>query len=271
MRFRANNLCSLSVKIWLAASLILFHAAVSSQITSSTDELTGQWLAIDTQTRKLQNDWREQKPILQQRINLLKAQRKQLLTLAQSTKKVSTSVEEQREVLLETQNVLEANQNKVEQALTKLALSLAFYESAIPPPVAKMWQDKHSLEKAVNAQENRSNALQASLKKINALLNFNKRTTVETSLITLENGEVLSAMQLYLGSSAAWFITPDKSRTGIGKVVDNEWRWVLSDPKYAFEIERAMQMISNKALADYIRLPLTLPTSTITHNVKTSE
>jgi hypothetical protein len=38
-------------------------------------------------------------------------------------------------MLLENQNVLEANQGR--QALTKLSLSLAFYESAIPPNLNK--------------------------------------------------------------------------------------------------------------------------------------
>jgi uncharacterized protein YoxC len=255
-------------------AVLAMPAHANNSVTKTVDELTAQWLVIENQTRQLNSDWRARQPILEQRLKLLKAQREQLLELVSETKILNDDVGDKREELLSRQNVLESNQALINAAVNRISEQLAFVEKAVPPPVMDIWQNKlgssgeQNLGASISSSQTQDSFendspsnLQLSLQKLSTLREFSRTPLAKNSLIVLTSGETIAASQFYFGSGIAWFVSPDKSRAGMGRVNNNKWQWSLIDAKYADNIDAAIQMLNNKQLADYVVLPIVLAKS----------
>lgn len=106
-------------------SLSLFGAAIIASPAyandpDTIDQLTQQWLDTDRQASHLQSDWLTQKPVLEQRLTLLKAEKDQLQTILQASNNDQNTVETRREELLATQSKLEQQQQALIQTLDLL-------------------------------------------------------------------------------------------------------------------------------------------------------
>ena len=108
------------------------------------DKLTEQWLSIERQTQKLENEWRETEPVLRQRIQLLTDERAQLQTIINENQSTSNDVEAQREMLLSQQSKLETQQNELEHTLAGVITQVDNLYALLPDLLRETWDKEQA-------------------------------------------------------------------------------------------------------------------------------
>lgn len=241
----------------LALSLLVLMTSLASAQpqVEEIDKLTEQWLSIERQTQKLENEWRETEPVLRQRLQLLTDERAQLQTIINENQSTSTDVEAQREMLLSQQSKLETQQNELEHTLAGVITQVDNLYALLPDLLRQTWDKEQA---AQTPDSNTSNALQVVLAKLSALQQFNSKLSVNQAVIPTPDGKEVLVKQFYAGSGYAWFTSPDGLYQGTGSSLEGEWQWQFSEFESQDDILRAIAMFEKKREPDFVLLPLIL-------------
>lgn len=244
---RAKDL-TMQKSLYAAVLLLL---AVSYAATASVDELTGQWLHIENQRQQLESQWQRERPLLQQRIELLKAEAEKLTVILDSNRHNLDEVEAEREALLQRQNQLESNQVRAGQLLQVLERQLSVSLRVLHPPVQGAWQSHAAVEHDSVTQH-----LQSVVDRMEVLGRYQRRPRVIEGMIQLDDGSRLTTQQLYLGSHYAWFVTADGGRAGMGYAKSGHWHWSEVSGPASRNIQYAIEMVEQQRLPEFLTLPL---------------
>ncbi|MDO6567707.1 DUF3450 family protein [Alteromonas sp. 1_MG-2023] len=234
-----------------ASALTFAQAADLTQI----DRLTQQWLDIQRQTSQLVVDWQSSEPVLQQRVTLLSAEKKQLQEILNQSKDSQEDVTKRRTELLQQQSNLEQQQAALANKLSLLEDQVTHFSNLLPPPLQNAWAQQQI---STSDDNDTSKNLQAALGKLNSLMDFQKRISVHEGPISLSSEGEVMVKQLYLGVSAAWFVSADGKLTGQGLVKDGQWMWVEDPSLSGDEIMKAIDIFERRKQADFIELPVRL-------------
>jgi len=244
-----------------------------AQTPETLDKLSEQWLSIEQQSRQLNRQWIVNQPLLSQRIQLLEAELAQLNMVITESQSEGDGVQDERESLLAEQNELEQSQMRLTPVLSKIEQVLVKLSEQLPPPVAVVWQDIEYSRLNRNAQApstqiDNTADLKEILQRLSSLNEFNQRVTLNKStiLVTANEGnpaslakqQKLAVTQLYLGSSYAWFVSEDGSKTGYGNAQQGQWLWRIDNSLRSADIKQAIAIYNNKQLPDYVQLPVSL-------------
>lgn len=238
---------------WLLATIFLSTApcVIADIRAEQIDALTQQWLHTEQQKSRLVSEWQSQKPMVEQRIELLQAEQKQLSEILQRRDEKSDKVDQKREALMAQQSTLEAQQAETDKLIQALAMRLDALEPRLPPPLQNDWNSK--------ANEESSNQLRLQLARLSRMKEFNERTTLHSMRLTEPStGEEILVKQLYLGLSQAWFASSDGSYRGVGRVDNGIWRWTFRDDISSGSILAAIAITEKQSPAQSIALPVSL-------------
>ena len=255
--------------------LLLSVQGVSAQgVVAESDDLVTQWINLEQQSNALNSHWIMSKPVLEQRVELLKREELQLKNLLSADHSATTQVEAKRSELLALQNNMESEQTTLSQWVdAELSQAQRIIEQ-LPPPLANSWRaaikekkinlqspDSMSVEPAnstVNSIDTTSSKLELLLSLYLQLNEFEQRvSSYETQIETLD-GEVRLVKQLYLGISRGWYVTLDSLNVAEGVSTATGWRWQVNESLTPETIETALMMIAHKKEANFIELPFSL-------------
>lgn len=271
MNFKTN---SLLVSQSLALLLLSVQGVSAQGVVAESDDLVAQWLNLEQQSNALSSHWIMSKPILEQRVELLKREELQLKNLLSADHSVTTQVEAKRSELLALQNNMESEQATLSQWVNVELSQVQRIIEQLPPPLAKSWRtaikEKHiniqssdsvSVEPAnstVNSIDTTSSKLELLLSLYLQLNEFEQRvSSYETQVETLD-GEVRLVKQLYLGISRGWYVTLDSLNIAEGVSTATGWRWQVNESLSPDTIETALMMMAHKKEANFIELPFSL-------------
>lgn len=244
-----------STALFKSAVLLLVTLSAQAQTADKTEKLVQQWLDIERQTAALNELWQQEKPLLEQRVALLKAESKQLQQVLDKSQGQQSAVDKQRADLLKEQNQLELQQQQVTEFVTQLNKVLAEFEGQVPPVVLASWQQE---DNAITDEQDTSELLQVALAKLNKLSEFANRISVNEGQLTTADGQSVLVKQLYLGISQAWFVSHDHSIAGTGKASADGWKWHFDNDIDADAIASAIAIYEKQQQAELIGLPMTL-------------
>ncbi len=258
---RGSDLNKYSIRMaWFWASVILLWfqttiTASAQEAADRMDNLTRQWLDLERQTSHMQSNWREQHPLLMQRITLLKAEREQLEGILQESQSSQTHVDAQRSSLLAEQARFEQQQEQVSIAIEELRTRLKSIKSQLPPPLRETWAAE---QQELGDTPETSMELQVALAQLSLLAEFNQRISVNESLITTPDGRDIQVKQLYLGVGMAWFTSANAEISGWGQSDETGWHWYFEDKVDPTAINTAIAMFEKRQQAEFVRLPIVL-------------
>ncbi|MEC4727655.1 DUF3450 domain-containing protein [Shewanella sp. D64] len=257
------------------ALLLLSIQGVSAQgVVAEADDLVAKWLNLEQQSNALSSHWIMSKPVLEQRVELLKREELQLKNLLSADHSATTQVEAKRSELLALQNNMESDQATLSQWVNVELSQVQGIIEQLPPPLAKSWRAAIK-EKHINIQSSDSVSVEPAKSKVNSIdttssklelllslylqLNeFEQRvSSYETQIETLD-GEVRLVKQLYLGISRGWYVTLDSQSVAEGVSTVTGWRWQVNESLTPDTIETALMMIAHKKEANFIELPFSL-------------
>lgn len=255
--------------------LLLSFQGVSAQgVVAESDDLVAKWINLEQQSNALNSHWIMNKPVLEQRVELLKREELQLKNLLSVDHSATTQVEAKRSELLTLQNNMESEQATLSQWVDAELSQVQRILEQLPPPLAKSWRaaikekkmnlqspDSMSVEPAnstVNSIDTTSSKLELLLSLYLQLNEFEQRvSSYETQIETLD-GEVRLVKQLYLGISRGWYVTLDSLNVAEGVSTATGWRWQVNKSLTPDTIETALMMIAHKKEANFIELPFSL-------------
>ena len=253
----ANSLAISSVLILSTPSVNANELTQASSLTQA-DRLTQQWLDTDRQTSHLVTSWQRQKPVLNQRLTLLAAEKKQLEGILKQGQDSQEDVTIKRTELLQQQSRLEQQQTELTNKLTLLDGQIERMFALLPPPLKNKWQQEQA---ALPEEPQSSDALQLALAKLSSLMDFQQRISVHEAPISITGEDAVMVKQLYLGVGAAWFVSADGKLKGRGYAKDNTWTWVEEQNIDAAEIQKAIEVFERRQQADFVTLPVILAAS----------
>ena len=212
------------------------------------DQLTRQWLDTERQTSRLQSNWAQQKPALEQRLSLLKAEQAQLQALLKNNHQSRDEVDQKRNELLEKQARLEDEQAQTAAAVGALKTRLDALFPMLPPPLQDGWQTADSSDG--------SETLRLQLARLTRLKEFNERVSLHSMRLTNEAGEEVLVKQIYLGLSQAWFASSNGEFRGSGRAENGQWVWHFDEDVSASDVLDAIAIAEKQKPAANVTLPL---------------
>ncbi|MEC9261172.1 MAG: DUF3450 family protein [Pseudomonadota bacterium] len=248
--FRLYNILLLS---------LLISPVGAQQAINEVDGLTEKWLGLERQERRLLNEWQQQAPTMQQRIQLLQAEKAQLADILAQGKANQGDVEQQREALLASQSDMETQQEKLTRSLATITARVNSLYSALPDPVRTLWDEEQS--QLADSTETSAN-LQVVLAKLSALHRFNQQLTVNETIITAPDEQDVLVKQFYLGAGYAWFTNASGRYQGTGEVIEGEWQWHFDESLTGDEIAKAIAIYEKRKEPGFVELPVSLSSAT---------
>ena len=242
-------------KLTMMLASLMLAGSTQAAVTDELDNLTREWLQIESQERKLVMDWQEQEPIVRQRIDLLKAEKAQLQKILATSNDSQDDVDARRNELLAEQNALESQQADVTGALNALVGRVNSLYENLPPPLRFNW-DKEDAALEGDSSDNPSQILQVALAKLSRLEQFDSKLTVNEDVLTTPDGKEVVVKQLYLGSQLAWFANNDGSIAGSGYPENGKWAWHFGGDADGQAIARAVAVFERRQQPEFISLPL---------------
>lgn len=241
---------------------LLFSANSLAQtpktLPDTLDKLTEQWLNIEQQDSLLLNEWQQQKPSMQQRILLLKAEKSQLNSMLSESSATNDDVESRRNAMLTQQNTLESQQQQMSQLLSNLAAEVDALYTALPDIVKKTWDKENS---QLDSEAENSQQLQVMLAKLSSLQRFDQNLTINEVVMTAPDGKDVLMQQLYIGVGYAWMTNANGQYRGVGRAEDGYWVWQFKDDIDAQQIINAIAIFKKKQTPEFVSLPLQLATN----------
>src|SRR6516165_4437516 len=136
----------LVVAIGLLVSGLPLALAADSAV-EQVDALATQWTSLQRQQDALLSSWRQDKPVLEQQLDLLERESKSLSEVLEQSSKQQDQVEQRRLDLLRQQTQLEQEQGSLASSLGRIGAALHTLQPQLPPPlVAAFGKDLPKLD-----------------------------------------------------------------------------------------------------------------------------
>jgi len=243
----------------LSAVLLLGAAIVvaADNPVQQVDELATQWTSLQRQQDVLSANWRADKPVLEQQLDLLEHESKSLSDVLAQSSKQQDQVEQRRLELLQQQTKLEKEQEALTASLGRIAAALHRLHAQLPPPLVAAWSKE--LPKLDEPERNISDKLQIALSLLSQLADFQQKVTVNETVMTLADGQEHLVKQIYLGTGQGWYVSSDLKHAAVGAPAVDGWHWSESNETTA--INRVLAILERKQSAELVTVPARLPQS----------
>lgn len=238
----------------LSGLLACAGSGAADDVVRTLNDLTLQWTGLEHQKDQLQADWRRDRPILEQQLALLERETAELEALLEQSAQQQDEVEETRLELLREQTRFEQEQAAMERALGRAGERLRALYPQLPPPLMRAW------ERELPRQDEPSLSLSERLQKVLELLgeldDFQRKLTLDQSVMTLPDGRDYRVEAVYLGVSHGWYVSADGRFAAAGIATPEGWRWTPSPDGPA--ISRVIAILERRENAELVTLPLRL-------------
>lgn len=232
----------------LAALFLTFSAPSFTQELQSQrlQTLVSQWNQIERQSDQLQHSWALQKPIIQQRIQLLNQQRNKLKQKLQTQNTTKTNATKLRLELSKEQKKLETDQQQTTHTLYEIARNMRAIAPRLPRPLSDAWQAELP-SKTGKQQIDNNKLLDNILTLLEKVDDFQKQITQHQQIMTFDEEQVL-VDQIYLGIGQGWYISRDGKYAGIGRPSGHAWQWHANNTLAPEIVNLLENLQSNKQL-----------------------
>lgn len=262
----------------LVAILIALPIDAINTNATELDNLVIQWTQLEQQHSEIDNHWRENKPLLEQQLLLLKEERIQLQGILNQHATANDEVEKERFDLLQQQTQMEENQQLMESELNKVSSIVISMYSQLPPPLKEKWGAdiailsggnklstgtaavvENNVPHQTNTLLNNSERLDKLLGLFNHITQFEQRVALHQTTMQVSETTEIQVDQVYLGLSQGWYISKDGQYWGTGNSTVQGWQWQHQNPEVdIFKLRQTVQMLTEPVVATLVTLPIKL-------------
>ncbi len=247
----------------LAAVAIGFAASEATSAQGGQEDLDSTRQAITewVQTRQLisqeKRDFEIGREVLEARIDLLQ---REIESLRKRTADADSSIAEadkERDELFEESEALKAASAKYAETVVLLEGRTKELLIGMPEPILD--RVKSLSQRIPEDPESTKLGLSERFISIIGILNevdrFNREITLTSEVQQLPNGTTAEVAVMYVGVGHAYYVTNNGDAAGVGTSTPEGWTWKEANASAA-DIALAIDILKNKEIAQYVRLPI---------------
>lgn len=249
----------------LALALIATSSAQAQEGRSEQIERTRtsleQWVEAKRAISKIREDWKLGREVLVGRAELME---REIETIREKIAEANTSVadaEKKRSELAEQSEAKKRSTEALTATVIKLEDRTRRLVQRLPGMAAervKMFSQRLPVEGA-ETKASLSERYQNVVVLLNELNKIQGEITMVPEVREVAPGQSAEVATIYVGLGRGYYATNNGQLAGIGAANETAWTW-QSAPVHAGEISRMIAILKNEQVADFVRLPLNLPT-----------
>ena len=260
----------------LVASLMSVSVMAADIQPKDIDALVKQWSGLQQQQHALNNQWREQQPLLKQQLQLLDAEATRLQALIAANAESQDDVKQQRRSIIEQQQHLEVEQTQLNVLLNRASHQLLTVFHRLPPPLKAQWQE--TIDQLALTSTTTSDKLTSVIGLLDQFERFNQRIALHQTTMHFDDPQSTEKReylvdQVFLGVAQGWYISRDGQQVGMGYPALSGWVWVAqgADSQEAHNeqqlaeqrqtVRQLVEMLQRKQTPALLSLPVDLTAS----------
>jgi hypothetical protein len=239
--------------------LVLIATGVYAQDGMEQAKATlNKWYDIQRIISKEEHDWRVNRELMQDRIQVLEKECASVLEKKALATNETVRLEAQlAELRAQSEQVTQVVE-QMKEAAVKLEKQVPALLVRTPDPVRE--RVKPLVQRLPKDQAETKIALPERFQNVIGILNeiskANGEVTVATEIRTLEKGRQTEVKTLYVGMGQAYYLSA-AGDAGSGHPTETGWEWQPSN-ELAPSITEMMQILQNKATARFVPLPVSI-------------
>lgn len=233
--------------------------APKTQDIEATRSALEQWVQTERVISKERTDWLVGKEALEMRVRLVEQEIETLSQRIAEAKASITEADTKRSGLVEEHEELKATGEGLTNAIAELEARTKALLVRLPEPIVERIRPLSQAlpEDPAAAKVGLGTRFQNVVGVLNQVDRFHREITLNPEVRELGDGRTAEVAVLYVGASRGYFATADGLFGGMGYAGPNGWVWTSANDA-APEIARAVAILQNQAIADYVGLPFRL-------------
>jgi len=236
------------------------HAAPDAAADVATPDAArasiAKWVETQQLIAKERKDWQDGKQILQSRIDAVGGEIAALGQRLDETRRAASEANGKKTGEIVVSESLHRTDADLARWVADLEQGLRTLEARLPEPLLQ--KVKPLYDRMPTDPNATSVSLAERYQNVVGILNevgkFNGEITMVTEVRTLSDGKPAEVRTVYVGLAQAYYVSP-KGDAGIGRPGTNGWEWVPAK-EIATQIERAVEVLQNKAKPTFVSLPV---------------
>lgn len=216
----------------LAISAFAAAPALSAQSSiDDTKDVLEQWVETRQLISQETSDWKTEKAIVTDTVNLLENELKHLEEAIEELNSSATAADEERAELTAKRDMLDEGSKVVLENLTGLETEMKAIIERLPEPLTSKIQPL--IRRLPDDPETTKLSLGERVQNIVGILSqagkFNSTITLTSETQELDNGKLVQVNTLYWGTAIAYFVDDSATYAGYGVPAAGEWEWTQVD------------------------------------------
>lgn len=221
-----------------------------------TRETIAKWVETQKIIAEERAEWQTSKAVLEQRIDLLSDQIRDLEErIAETREGLAEAREQSREIEEEKAALQKASAALVEMIGELETSTKALLEKAPEPLSSKVSLLAQSLPKdSASTDMSTSERFGTVIGLLNEFNKFALNVHQSNELRTLPDGTTAEVTALYLGLGQAYYVSSDGRVAGVGRPGEDGWDWEPMN-EIAPQVTQALAVLNNESVPAYVPLP----------------
>lgn len=233
------------------AALPAVFSAETEDPAQSVEKAARDWIAVRTETVRVETEWSRERALLEPTVNALKERAARLEEKRDNLKVHTADVREELEQLqARKRDELEAIQ-QADTRLQKLIVRLVAMRASLPPRLSAALEMPYRSLAAPEAGT--GERMQYALAVLNRCAQFNRSVSCENEMITID-GAAKSLEVIYWGLSHGYALDRSAGQAWLGTAVAGHWQWEPLDNAGA-QVSRLIDISRDQANPDFVMVP----------------
>lgn len=248
-------------KSMLAGLLVVGAATVSFASQSidleDTKAKLEKWVEALQLVSKEKQEWRAEKAILADRIDLVAGEIQSLQEKARDAKFSINDADKKREKLVIENEGLKTAAASLKEEIVELELKAKKMLTVLPDPIVSRVKPlsqripKDSQHTGLSLSERYQNVIGM----LNEVNKFAREITVASEVRTLADGTSAEVETLYVGIGQAYYCNLKGTLAGYGRPGAEGWQWI-EENALAGQVAQAISVFKNEVAAAYVPVPV---------------
>lgn len=228
-----------------------------SQEPGGTRATLDKWVETRRIISKERQEWALGREMLTDRVDLLAREIESLRSKMGTAETSIADADKRRLELIDEHESLKQVADGLKVTVTGLESRTRTLLRRLPEPIRE--RIKPLSQRLPDDPEQTKISLSERFQNVVGILNevdkFNREINVGSEVRTLANGNSAEVTALYLGIGQGYYVDATGTSAGVGTATEDGWAWTPSN-ETAGEIARAVAILKNEAVAEFVLLPL---------------
>ena len=247
------------IKLFILLSLGLCPPVLMHGEVKETHQYIKEWIQTEQLISEEESKWKSERSTLLDLQDALNEEITELETKLKQFEKENIGAARERTILSKRKENAQITSELIYQKMQKVEDVVKSILPILPTPLL---EKSDTLLENINSKNENNQPLRSRLDATISLLRnihtFHRSVHLERLEFALDDGKSREFRVIYFGLGVAYFVNESGTVAGWGKPSPGGWTWTRKD-ELAKEISSGVQMIQNRTLPRFLKLPVPSP------------